>query len=145
MRNDWISPYFILTYYHSKCAGQAQEAISAILQNASDTASQGPWSVVHDGNLSPDGNSRSYVSWAPYYWPGCCEDLNENGLAAQKRQAEVVFGKSHPSHSLTNKSPALEGILPNTNTGVQLPVINPLLDNELMPLQAETAKIAQGR
>lgn len=85
MRNDWISPYFILTYYHSKCSGQAQEAINTILNNASDTANQGPWSVVHDGKLSPDGSSRSYVSWAPYYWPACCEDLDQNEVLMEKK------------------------------------------------------------
>lgn len=73
VRIDWISPYFVLTYHHSKCSNQAQAAIGLVLNNATRAASQKPPTVVHDEALSPDGSSRSYVSWAPYWWPDCCQ------------------------------------------------------------------------
>lgn len=82
-RNDWISPYFVLTYHHSKCADQAQEAVGSILRNASKTARHEPWTVLHNGSLSPDGNSRSYVSWAPYWWPDCCQDVGTSNTASE--------------------------------------------------------------
>lgn len=80
-RNDWISPYFVLTYHHSRCADEAQEAVGSILRNASKTAHREPWTVMHNGTLSPDGNPRSYVSWAPYWWPSCCQDVETSNNA----------------------------------------------------------------
>lgn len=72
-RIDWISPYFVLTHRHSKSADQGRAAINLILHNATDTLHRAPPTVLHDPALSPDGSSRSYVSFAPYWWPDCCQ------------------------------------------------------------------------
>jgi hypothetical protein len=89
-RNDWISPYFVLTFHHSKCAGQAQAAISSIGQNAFAPSRKGPWTVINKQIMSPDGDARAYVSWAPYWWPNCCEDAQGDGpgsnMDVKKRQ-----------------------------------------------------------
>ncbi|UZJ56916.1 hypothetical protein CBS101457_006236 [Exobasidium rhododendri] len=84
LRNDWISPYFVLTFHHSKCASQAQSAITAITTNATETAKRGPWTVLNKMTMSPDNDPRAYVSWAPYWWPDCCEDAEERKKVSTK-------------------------------------------------------------
>jgi hypothetical protein len=116
-RIDWISPYFVLTHQHSKSADQGHAAIEAILHNATNTLHREPPTVLHDAALSPDLNSRSYVSWAPYWWPDCCQEGNtgerlilsepsapEQDELCEGGNEEFVGSKDYPSRQDTDQS-----------------------------------------
>jgi hypothetical protein len=116
-RIDWISPYFVLTYHHSKCSNQAQAAIGLILNNATRAASQKPPTVVHDEALSPDGSSRSYVSWAPYWWPDCCQQL-KSSKGSPLAQPQIADDESWKRDTISSSSMPLPP--PNADSAGEL-------------------------
>ncbi|UZJ56915.1 hypothetical protein CBS101457_006235 [Exobasidium rhododendri] len=45
--------------------------------NATESAKEGPWTVVNAVTASPNHDSQAYVSFARYFWANCCEDIAE--------------------------------------------------------------------
>lgn len=109
-RNDWVSPYFVLTYHHGKCAGEAQEAIALINRNATITGAAGPWTVINKRTMSADGDPRAYVSWAPYWWPDCCEDQQQrqDGNGSAMDESAKRRGGSSTMETLSDRKRDLQ-------------------------------------
>ncbi|EJU01866.1 chondroitin AC/alginate lyase [Dacryopinax primogenitus] len=79
---DWVNPKYIA----NKPDPSTSDARNAIIQGASYSSNSGPWTLTDTKILPPSGNSRDYLSWAPYHWPDC----NWCPSKSKKRRLEEV-------------------------------------------------------
>lgn len=65
----WVPAAFVSNFHASPCAKEARESIASILASAIKHNQRGPFTVQNkNGISSPDGDPRTYFSWARYYW-----------------------------------------------------------------------------
>ncbi|KZT74735.1 chondroitin AC/alginate lyase [Daedalea quercina L-15889] len=70
--NDWVNINYVLKQAGSGGSSSTSSSRQSIIDSASSTANDGPWSVTDKGSvLPPSGNAHDYLSWAPYHWPDC--------------------------------------------------------------------------
>ncbi|KAK0528119.1 hypothetical protein OC834_004169 [Tilletia horrida] len=71
--NDWVSPLYIERLSNGQYAPppNSSAARQQIINSATWSAADGPWSVTNSKVMPPSKNSRDYLSWAPYWWPDC--------------------------------------------------------------------------
>jgi len=79
--NDFVSPDYILARNYGATSEAAQRTI---VSWANEAASYGPWSVTNKSVTPPTGDKRTYMSWAPYWWPNCTNAGNTTELAPEQ-------------------------------------------------------------
>lgn len=102
--NAFVDPRWILA--KSAWNANATAAEQAITSGASDYALQGPWTVTNKTILPPTNDTRTYYSFAPYWWANCSNVHNTTELTMYQVWTECVYqnrdGQFTPDQHLIN-------------------------------------------
>ncbi|KAK0553362.1 hypothetical protein OC846_002522 [Tilletia horrida] len=139
--NDWVSPLYLerLSTGQLSPPPGTSSARQQIINSATWSAQDGPWSVTNSRIQPPSKNNRDYLSWAPYWWPDC------NWCGQNSAQSDGMEGvdpefPSDPS-TTTKKGPNSPG-LPTGIISSLLALATPVL-GPLPPLLARDQESSQ--
>ncbi|KAJ7241668.1 chondroitin AC/alginate lyase [Mycena haematopus] len=85
--NDFVDPAYIVAGKFPNATNGAQESI---ISWAEYISASGPWSVTDKPFNAPSGDSKDYMSWAPYWWPNCTGVGNTTELTPQQTTVWVT-------------------------------------------------------
>ncbi|KAJ7492812.1 chondroitin AC/alginate lyase [Mycena latifolia] len=102
---DWVAIAYVSKQSQSLGRSSTSDAQNAIIQSARSSSKSGPWSVTKsNGIVPPSGNSRDYLSWAPYHWPNC------NWCTGSNQRVHLVHdGKSADNNGSTSADDGDDG------------------------------------
>ncbi|KAF4602991.1 hypothetical protein EYR38_003395 [Pleurotus pulmonarius] len=79
--NDFVDPDYVLAKDYGSSGSPAKLTIAGW---ARELAAKGPWTVTNKTATPPTGDKRTYMSWAPYWWPDCSQAGNTTALSDEQ-------------------------------------------------------------
>ncbi|CAD6888479.1 unnamed protein product [Tilletia controversa] len=143
--NDWVSPLYIERLSNGQYSPPpgSSAARQQIINSATWSAADGPWSVTNSKVVPASKNNRDYLSWAPYWWPDCnwcgqnaAQSDGKEGTDPEWQGDTTTTKKGGPTPGL----PVLSSVLGAATPLLPLP---PLLPRDVGHIQSNTARKAR--
>lgn len=138
--NDWVPPLYLERLSNGQYTSppNSSAARQQIINSATWSAADGPWTVTNSKVTPPSKNNRDYLSWAPYWWPDC------NWCGQNSAQSDGMEGQdpAFPDDATTTKKGPFPTLpLVSSVLSLATPALPPLLltNDDHDPLAAAAA------
>ncbi|KAE8221879.1 hypothetical protein CF319_g4834 [Tilletia indica] len=138
--NDWVSPLYIERLSNGQYSPPpgSSPARQQIINSATWSAADGPWSVTNSKILPPSKNNRDYLSWAPYWWPDCNWCGQNSAQSDGKEGIDPEWAGDTTTTKKSSPTPA-SGVVSSV-LGIATPLLPPLLPRDDVHIQSHTAR-----